>query len=95
MQMLYQSDAFVVLQFDLPEVAADASDRRPDSAPPSPGGYEIVDRFARKGIYIEGALAACFRDGVQALVQQGPDPEALDDFIAGYTVLAQQPVVVH
>lgn len=90
MQMLYQSDAFVVLQFDLPEAGADAS-----HASPSPGGYEIVDRFARKGIFIEGALAARFRDGVQALVQQGPDPEALDEYIAGYTALAQQPVVMH
>jgi hypothetical protein len=91
MQMLYQSDAFVVLQFDLPEAGPGAA----DAAPASPGGYEIVDRFARKGIFIEGALAARFREGVQALVQGGPDPEALDDYIAGYTVLAQQPVVVH
>lgn len=94
MQMLYQSDAFVVLQFDLPE-----SGERASAASPSPGGYEIVDRFARKGIFIEGALAARFREGVQALVdrmgQQGPDPEALDDYLAGYTALAQQPLVMH
>ena len=32
------------------------------------GGFEIVDKFARKEIFIEGALAASFELGVQALL---------------------------
>ena len=31
----------------------------------------------------------------QALIDTGPTEEAMDDYIAGYTVLAQQPVVLH
>ena len=61
----------------------------------SRGGFEIVDKFARKGIFIEGAVAQSFKDGVQALIDSGPSQEALDDYIAGYTTLAQQPVHLH
>jgi hypothetical protein len=88
MQMLYNSDSFAVLQveYGLPEGAADGSTR---------GGFEIVDKFARKGIFIQGELAQHFRDGVQALIDSGPTEEALDDYIAGYTELAQQPMLLH
>ena len=88
MQLLYNSDSYTVVQIDLPEgdVGAQGHAR---------GGYEIVDKFARKGIYIDGMLARTFRDGVQALMKSQPTEEALDAYIAGYTQLAQQPVVLH
>jgi hypothetical protein len=89
MQMLYNSDSFVVVRFDVP--AQDGS-----STSPGRGGYEIVDKFARKEIFIEGALATSFQLGVEALMQSHPsDEEAFDDYISGYTLLAQQPVVLH
>ena len=59
------------------------------------GGYEIVDKAAGKEIYIEGLLAESFKTGVQAIADIGPSPEAFDEFIGGYTVLAQQPLVAH
>jgi hypothetical protein len=88
MQMLYNSDSFAVLQieFGLPDAEAEGSTR---------GGFEIVDKFARKGIFLEGAVAQCFKDGVQALIDSDPSQEAMDDYIAGYTALAQQPVILH
>jgi hypothetical protein len=89
MQLLYNSDSFAVLQIDfgLPEA---------DAAGDSRGGFEIVDKFARKGIFIEGAVAQSFKDGVQALIDGGsPSQDMLDDYIAGYTTLAQQPVHLH
>ena len=88
MQMLYNSDSFAVLQieFGLPDAEAEGGKR---------GGFEIVDKFARKGIFLEGAVAQSFKDGVQALIDSGPSEEAMDDYIAGYTALAQQPVVLH
>ena len=128
MQMLYNSENFAVVRFDIPSLqptthAADAApavdtasavDSAPavDTAPavtgtqdlttPLPqdallsrGGYEIVDKFARKGIFIQGAVARSFKDGVQALIDAGPTEEALDDYIAGYTRLAQLPVNLH
>jgi Protein of unknown function (DUF3567) len=89
MQMLYNSDSFVVVRFDVPIEAGRAGT-------PGRGGYEIVDKRARKEIYIEGALAESFQLGVQALMQSHPsDEEAFDDYIAGYTLLAQHPVVLH
>lgn len=101
MQMLYNSDSFAVVQFDPPaSVASDTASR--DAAPVSVlkpvagrGGYEIVDKAARKEIYIQGALAQRFEQGVQALVSQAHTPEELDDYIAGFTGLAQYPVTLH
>lgn len=90
MQMLYQSDQYVVVRFDPPAPAAG-----PTALPPSPGGYEIVDRRARREIYIDGAVADAFREGVEALAQAKSEPEAFDSFIAGYAALARQPLVVH
>ncbi len=91
MQMLYNSDSFVVVAFE-PLAELPGADGRPQLAR---GGYEIVDKFARKEIFIEGATAEQFQIGVQALAKQDPSVEAMDDFIAGYTVLAQQPVLLH
>ncbi len=92
MQMLYNSDSFVVVAFEVPALAPAGADGQP--AKPR-GGYEIVDKFARKEIFIEGALAEHFQQGVQALVDKGPTEEAMDEFIGRYTTLAQQPVVMH
>ena len=90
MQMLYNSDSYVVVQFEVPE-AEDAG-----AAPArNLGGYEILDKPARTEIYLRGAVAESFQRGVQALVDAGPDAEALDDFIAGFTTGAAQPLVQH
>ena len=95
MQMLYHSDSYVVVQFEAASPApADAGPR--DEA--AGGGFEIVDKFARKEIYLQGALADRFRQGVQALVRdspQGVSPETLDDYIAGFTAMAQTPLSLH
>lgn len=99
MHMLYNSDSFAVVRFDVPAVATPQpdADRAPSFGQPllARGGFEIVDKFARKEIFIEGALAERFQQGVQALVDQGPTEEALDDFISGFTTLAQQPLALH
>lgn len=90
MQMLYNSDSFVVVQFDVPPAQG-----LPDDTP-TRGGYEIVDKTSRKEIFIEGALAERFKLGVQALADSGTSTEeAFDDYIAGFTGLAQQPVILH
>lgn len=88
MQMVYNSDSFVVVQFHVP---ADAS----EGVPVERSGYEIVDKLARREIFIEGTVAEGFKKGVQEITDQGPDPEALDEFIARYTAFAQHPVALH
>jgi hypothetical protein len=90
MQMLYNSDNFVVVVFDAPtddDVLGDDALSR--------GGYEIVDKFARKEIFIEGHMAESFKDGVEALMETSPSQEEMDDYIDRYTSLMQQPVVLH
>ena len=88
MLMLYNSDSFAVLQFDLPAAL--------DSAPAvRRGGYEIVDKFARKEIFIEGALAQSFKEGVEALIESEPSEEEIDEYLGRFTSLMQHPVILH
>ena len=94
MHMLYNSDSFAVVLFD----AFDGADGTPGASTGDAlqrGGYEIVDKFARKEIFIEGALAESFKLGVEALIQTGPSEEELDDYIERFSALMQQPVVLH
>ena len=100
MQMLYNSDSYVVLLFDVPmpapaAIAGEPGEPAAATLSLSRGGYEIVDKFARKEIFIEGALAERFKLGVQALVDGGPTEELLDEYIAGFTEMAQQAVTLH
>ena len=88
MQMLYNSDHYVVVAFDMSAESDGVQE-------PSQGGYEIVDKLARRGIFLNGAAAESFKRGVSELVERGPTEEEVDDFIEGYTQLAQQPVVLH
>ncbi|MBZ8142716.1 hypothetical protein CLD22_22825 [Rubrivivax gelatinosus] len=85
MQMLYQSDSFVVVQVELPA----------EAGTPARGGYEIVDKFARTDIWLEGVIAESFRRGVQELVEAERGAEDFDDFIAGYARLARHPLTLH
>ena len=88
MQMLYNSDNYAVVRFDVPgDVRADA--------PTTHGGYEIVDKFARKEIFIQGAMAESFKDSVQALIERGPTEDEIDEFLGGFSSLMQQPLSMH
>lgn len=91
MQMLYNSESFAVVQFDVPTqqvlVSGDSALTR--------GGYEIVDKFARKEIFIEGAMAESFKQGVDALILTEPSEEEMDAYIDRFSSLMQQPVVLH
>ncbi len=86
--MLYNSDSFAVVRFD---PAPDAGGLAGEGG----GGIEIVDKFARREIYLRGAVAERFEREVQALVAEGPSEESLDDLIAGFAGLAPQPLVLH
>jgi hypothetical protein len=89
MQMLYNSDSYTVVQFELGVDDREAPAQRR-------GGYEIVDKAARREIFIEGVVAQAFRRGVEAIVEKGPASEdAIDSYIAGFAALAQQPLVLH
>ena len=91
MQMLYDSRQYVVGAFVV------RGDAEAEATPAlSRGGYEIVDKTARREIFIEGALAERFQQGVQELVQTGTATEEnFDDYIAGFATMAQHPLVLH
>ena len=99
MHTLYNSDSFAVVSFELPGTgnAADSA----NDAPAQRGGFEVIDKLARKEIFIDGALALHFQQSVQALVAGRADGDVdslqaqIDEFLAGYTALAQQPVLLH
>ncbi len=90
MQMLYNSDHFAVVRFEVPAGAG-----ADEAQAPGRGGYEIVDKLARREIFIEGALAESFQLGVKAIVESNPSQEAFDEFIGRYCALAQHPVTLH
>jgi hypothetical protein len=94
MQMLYNSESYAVVLFD---VAAAVAPHAPttEAEPLSHGGYEIVDKFARKEIFLQGAMAESFKEGVEALIQTKPSEEEIDDYIERFTSLMQQPVILH
>ena len=102
MHMLYNSDNFAVVRFDLsagdPPADAMAAVAAADGtldALPARGGYEIVDKFARKEIFIQGVLAENFQTEVQALSEKSPSQEAFDEFLGRYTSMMQHPLVLH
>jgi hypothetical protein len=97
MQMLYNSESFAVVLIDVAAaVAPDAPPLVVDAPEPlSHGGYEIVDKFARKEIFLQGAMAESFKAGVEALIETEPSEEEIDDYIERFTSLMQQPVILH
>jgi len=92
MLMLYNSDNYAVVQIDVPAAEHAGS---PGAGAEARGGYEIVDKFARKEIFLQGALAESFKNGVQALIDGNPSEDAIDEYIGRFTALMQQPVVLH
>ncbi len=87
MQLLYNSDHYAVMQIEVTGA--------PDGPARLRGGYEIVDKVARMEVFLQGAVADTFQRGAHALAASGPDVEAMDQYIAGYTQLAAQPLIVH
>ena len=92
MQMLYNSENFAVVEFEVPAATLESE---ADDAGLTRGGYEIVDKFKRKEIYIEGALAESFKQGVEALIEGSPTIEDIDAYIERFSSLMLQPVVLH
>ena len=116
MQILYNSENFSIVQFDVAQPAAadragvavavipalsaptqisTAAAPPTEPAPLSFGGFEIVDKFARKETFLHGAMAEAFKEGVQALIETRPSEEEIDDYLERFTSMMQQPVVMH
>ena len=59
------------------------------------GGYEILDKPAKKEIFIAGPLAETFRQHVRELIATEPSMEEIYEFLGSYGSLMPQPVVLH
>ncbi|MHA7600983.1 BTH_I0359 family protein [Alicycliphilus sp. T452] len=95
MQMLYDSDSFVVVHM-LPD--ADRSGATDDTPRPPQlvrHGFEIVDKRSGKEVYLDGSWAELFQQQILAWQRNTPTQEEVEDTLDGYIGLAQNPVVVH
>jgi hypothetical protein len=85
MQMIYNSPNYCVVEF--PPQDGHVAMRS--------GGYEIVDKNARREIFIDGVMAARFREDVQKLMDADQSLDEVDEFLGQFDSLMQQPVVLH
>lgn len=95
MQLVYNSENFAVLQFEMPATQPLVQQAEPDGPALAVTGFEIVDKLARREVFLQGALAERFRAGVQTLAESGPSQDQFDDFISGFASAATQSVSLH
>ena len=93
MDMLYNSDTYSVMHLHVQDDALVPA--RPDVPALARHGFEIVDKRSGKEIYLEGSWAEQFQAHLRAWQENAPSQEEVEDTLAGYAELAQNPVVVH
>lgn len=98
MQMLYDSESFVVVHM-LPDVLEPDTPATADKAEETPQlarhGFQIVDKRSGKELYLDGSWAEMFQQKILAWQRDAPTQEEVEDTLDRYTGLAQNPVVVH
>lgn len=96
MQMLYDSESFVVVHM-LPEAVpqGEASDGVPAAPTLVRHGFEIVDKRSGKEVYLDGSWAELFQRQISAWQANTPTREEVEDTLDRYAELAQNPVVLH
>lgn len=93
MRTLYDSDSFAVLHLlaDVPHEPG-----TPEGTPRlARNGFEIVDKRSGKEVYLDGLWAELFQQRIEAWQENVPTQEEVEDTLAGYAELAQNPVLVH
>jgi hypothetical protein len=92
MQMLYDSDSFVVVHVVPGEDEASVAPHVPVLAR---HGFEIVDKRSGKEVYLDGSWAELFQKQIAAWQLNTPTQEEVEDTLEGYAELAQNPVLMH
>ncbi|MGV3493570.1 MAG: DUF3567 domain-containing protein [Ramlibacter sp.] len=90
MQMLYDSDSFVVVH--LQANAPGDGEAEPTIAR---HGFEIVDKRSNKEVYLDGTWAEAFQRQINAWQLNTPTQEEVEETLDGYAELAQNPLVIH
>jgi len=92
MQMLYDSDSFVVVHVQPNE---DDEPIAPNMPVLARHGFEIVDKRSGKEVYLDGSWAELFHQKITAWQLNTPTQEEVEDTLEGYAELAQNPVLMH
>ena len=93
MQLLYDSESFVVVQIhaNAPEALAPV----PVVPEMARHGFEIVDKRSGKEVYLDGSWAEMFQLRLSAWEKDTPTQEEVEDTLEGYSGLANTPVSLH
>ena len=93
MQLLYDSESFVVVQIHAN--APDESAPRPVVPELARHGFEIVDKRSGKEVYLDGSWAEMFQQRLLAWQKVTPTQEEVENMLEGYSGLATTPVSLH
>ena len=95
MQMLYDSESFVVVHMQL-DGTGDTLDTAEIKKPAlARHGFEIVDKRSGKEVYLDGSWAELFQQQITAWQVNTPTQEEVEDTLDGYAELAHNPVLMH
>jgi hypothetical protein len=95
MQMLYDSESFVVVHMQL-DGDGDTLDTTEIKKPTlARHGFEIVDKRSGKEVYLDGSWAELFQQQITAWQVKTPTQEEVEDTLDGYAELAHNPVLMH
>ena len=93
MQLLYDSESFVVVQ-----IHANA----PEESAPVPAipqlarhGFEIVDKRSGKEVYLDGSWAEMFQLRLSAWAKDTPTQQEVEDTLESYSGLATTQISLH
>jgi len=62
---------------------------------PAQHGYELVDKRSQRGTFFQGDVADRFAQSLKAAVAEEASEERVDEFLGGFEILLDQPLVVH
>ncbi len=62
---------------------------------PDMEGYELVNKPAGAGAYINGTVASVFRENLEKVLAEDATVESIDEFLGGFDALMNQPTSIH
>jgi hypothetical protein len=93
MQMLYDSDSFVVLHLQTP-ISMPGQSEPPAHAQMIAHGFEIVDKRSGKELYLTDSWAELFHQQLKSWQLKTPSQQEVEDALDKYSGLAQTPILV-
>ena len=89
MQMIYESDDFVVVQTDA-NALPDGSD-----APMPRHVFEIVNKHSTTGIMLADAWSEIFQEQIKAWAKDTPAQEQVEQALEAYMALSNYALIMH